>query len=171
MLLIVAGWILALLRAQAADTSLIEFELDSHDRQTYTHRSWTGRPLLVFVSSREAATHNAGLVWSSPLAAAVATSSADVMLVRVSTLPRGLPRLFAGMVRDALAPADGDPIRIALLDWEGLFAQRYDLAEDSYNVLLFGRNGKLMYRAALQAFDAMQLEGVVNDLKVLAGQL
>lgn len=169
--LVVVGWLLALLRAQAAETSLIAFELDSHDKQTYTERSWAGRPLLVFVSTREAAAHNAGLVWSQPIVAAATASAADLMAVRVSTLPRGLPRLFAGMVRDALTPGEDDLIGIALLDWEGLFAQRYELAGDNYNALLFDRGGKLVYSAALQAFAQAELDAVLAELRAAAQQL
>jgi hypothetical protein len=79
--------------------------------------------------------------------------------------------LLAGMVRDALTPADGDSMRIALLDWEGLFAQRYELAGADYNILLFDRSGKLLYSAALQAFEQQRMAAVLRDLRAPAAQL
>jgi hypothetical protein len=171
LLVIVAGWVIAALQARAAETHLIAFALESHDKQDYTKASWTGRPLLVLVSTRDAAPHNAGRVWSDPLVAAVTAASADVVLLRVATLPGGIPRLFAGLVRDAVAPADGDPIRISLLDWDNVFAQSYELPGDSYNVLLFDREGALAYRTELRAFSKQQLDGVLGELQAAAGRL
>ena len=171
MSLIATGWLFALLRVQAAETSLIPFELEGHDKQTYTASSWAGRPLLVFVSTREAAAHNAGRAWSGPVTAAVTGHAADAVAIRVGTLPHDVPRLFASMVRNALEPASDDPIRIALLDWEGRFAQHYELDDESYNVLLFDRDGELVYRVALRDFAQEKLDIVLRDIEATAGRL
>jgi hypothetical protein len=170
-LLIVAGWVLARLQAYGAETSLIPFELESHDEKTYTRGSWAGHPLLVAVSTRESAPHNTGLVWSRPIATAVTAAAPDAALLRVATLPGGVPRLFRGMVADALAPAGNDPIQISLLDWKNLFAQKYELSSSDYNVLVFDRHGALVYRVGVGSFNQQQLDKILSELQALKGRL
>lgn len=171
LLLVLAGWALSRLQAYGAESTLIPFELESHDDKTYRESSWAGRPLLVVVSTRESAPHNAGLVWSKPIATAVTAAVPDITLLRVATLPSGVPRLFRGMVSDAVKPADGDPIRISLLDWENVFAQRYGLSGEAYNVLVFDRRGALVYHVALQAFSQVRLDQILGDLQALKDKL
>jgi hypothetical protein len=164
MVLALAGLLLLQMRADAAETDLIAFKMEAHDGVAYTDRSWASRPLVLFISTRAGSAHNEDRVWSRPLAGFFAGRSADAMLVGVADAP-GLPRIARGMARKMAAPTDDDPLRIRLLDWEGAFMQRYSLAADAYNVLVFNRSGQLVYTAALRAFDQRQLDGMLRELQ------
>jgi hypothetical protein len=166
LLLVVAGWMLTQLRADAAETGLIPFALDAHDGAAYTQDTWQGRPLVLFISSREGAAHNEDRVWSRPLADFFSQYADDVMLAGVAHAP-GLPRFIRGMARGMAAPTDDDPVRIRLMDWDGVFMQRYELPSEAYNVLVFGRSGQLVYRKSLRTFGKAELDSVLRELQPL----
>jgi hypothetical protein len=154
------------MRADAAETSLIAFKMEAHDGVAYTEASWANRPLVLFISTRAGSAHNEERVWSRPLAGFFAGRSADAMLVGVADAA-GLPRIVRGMARKMAAPTDDDPLRIRLMDWEGVFMQRYSLAADAYNVLVFNRSGQLVYTAALRAFNQSQLDNMLRELQLI----
>ncbi|MES2606300.1 MAG: hypothetical protein V4603_15305 [Pseudomonadota bacterium] len=162
LLLVIAGWMLTHLRVDAAEASLLAFELEATDGTSYTERSWAGKPLVLLVASSEGVANNAGQVWSRPLHDFFTAHAADV--VGVADVP-GVPRLFRGAARNMAAPDDDDAVRTLLMDWDGEFMPRYGLSRGAYNVLVFDRAGKLVYTVALRTFSQAQLDGMLRDLQ------
>jgi hypothetical protein len=172
-LLIAAGWLFALLGAAAAETRLVPFSLEGSDGNTYNERSWNDRALVLFLATRASAEHNEQRVWSAPIAGLFDTSADAVALVRVANVSemRNVPRLFRGMVRSALEPTDGEPVPLSLIDWEGTLARSYEVPDDAYNVLVFDRDGQLVFNVALREFDPARLDALLLELRSIAERL
>lgn len=173
---VLAMWALCPIMSGAAEDTLISFSLEGQDGKTYTEQSWAGQALVLFLSTRESAVYNEGRVWSSPVVtffreSPVADTTALVRIANISAVPRLFRGAAKSMVLDSLKPADDDPVRLSLLDWNAEFAKHYGAPDDSYNILVFDTKGQLVFRTALQKFDQQKLDVLLLELAPVAAQL
>jgi len=155
--------------AQATPTTLVDFALEDHARTLHSPREWSHRRLVLFLADRRGSEFNKGYAWTSPLVGHVKTqASGDTALASVADL-RGTPRLGRGFVRGLFAPGKGDPVGVTLLDWKGDLFRAYELEPATFHMLVFDEGHRLVYRVALQAFDATKLADVRKALNELPG--
>jgi hypothetical protein len=153
--------------AVAAESTLIDFELEDHARTLHRAAEWNGKTVVLFATSREGQTHNQDYVWSAPIADFIAglPASGEFVLARIADL-RIVPRLMRGMARGMTEDA-GNPVPLVLTDWDGSFAQAYALDDSSYHLMVFDAQKKLVLHEALQTFNQQQLAAILVRLEAI----
>ena len=123
--------------------SLMSFEMEDQFRNSHTHADFMGRVLVVIGSDREGA--SAAENWGKALSRSLKPEkdSGRLNLVGLSNL-KGVPFFLKDYVRGKFSQNAGE---WALLDWKGLFAGSYGFVAGKANVLVFDKEGVLVYQA------------------------
>lgn len=134
--------ILQFVPARAADSTLIQFEMQDQFKTVYTDSTFRGEALVVLVADKGGKLYSRA--WSPALRdSMVAWSWADQVKVVGVAHMKGVPFFLKGMIRGKLPK---EPKKWMLLDWDGKFYGSYACTEDTCNVLLFDRTGSLRHR-------------------------
>jgi len=140
--------------------SLIDFVLEDQFEHGYTPETFAGRGLLILASDRGGAKFNPG--WGDALRQALTAAGLRqaVEIVGVSDL-RAVPGFLRGFVRGKFPD---EPERWVLMDWEGIFAEAYDLEPKACNILLFDGAGRLLFLGHGREVDPATVDAVVEAL-------
>jgi hypothetical protein len=123
--------------------SLMSFELEDQFRNSHSHADFKGRVLVVIGSDRGGA--SAAENWGKALARSLKpeTDSGRMSLIALADL-EGVPFFLKDYVGGKFSKNAGD---WALMDWKGLFADSYGFIAGNANVLVFDKEGVLVYQA------------------------
>ncbi len=146
-----SGWrvllICALFLAQpleAAESVLIEFELQDQFGNKHSHSGLAGSVVLVIGSDKDGSVHNEA--WGTAIHQSVADHP---NYARLRNLPladlRGVPFFAKGFVRGMMPE---DPADWVLMDWKGMFPRSYAFEQALTNVLVFATDGALLLHAS-----------------------
>lgn len=122
--------------------SLMSFEMEDQFRNSHSHADFLGRVLVVIGSDREGA--SAAENWGKALSQSLKPEkdSGRLSLVGLSNL-KGVPFFLKDYVRGKFSQNEGE---WALLDWKGMFAESYGFIAGNANVLVFDKEGVLVYQ-------------------------
>jgi len=123
--------------------ALMSFEMEDQFRNSHSDADFKGRVLVVIGGDREGA--SVAENWGKALSQSLKPErdSGRLSLVGLSNL-KGVPFFLKGYVRGKFSQNAGD---WALMDWKGLFADSYGFIAGNANVLVFDKEGALLYRA------------------------
>lgn len=158
--------LLAGLPGQAAETALIDFELQDQFKRSHRGDDWHGKMLLLIGSDQKGSQFDA--VWEQAIRDSV-TGGPDMgslRIVHVADL-RGVPFFLKGVVRKKFPEDTANPI---ILDWKGKFATAYGFEGDKANILVFDRNALLRHQLAVAGIDSQKLGQLVDVVDTLLGR-
>ncbi|MCK7491057.1 MAG: hypothetical protein MZW92_04260 [Comamonadaceae bacterium] len=117
--------------------------MEDQFRDPHTDADFLGRVLVVIGGDREGAP--AAKNWGRPCRAPLKPErdSGRLALVGLSDL-KGVPFFLKAYVRGQFSQNAGD---WALMDWKGLFADSYGFVAGAANVIVFDKEGHLVYQA------------------------
>ena len=148
--------LLVIASATDADTLLNFTIVDQFDVE-HTDAEFAGQVAILLWADREGSDHAER--WKRTLEhkleSRLATNS---VVMRTVAHIQGVPGFVKGRVLDSFSD---DPEQWALLDWQGEFQAAYDLEEEHCNLLVFGPDGALLYRAAATGLEQTILDGVL----------
>jgi hypothetical protein len=123
--------------------SLMSFDMEDQFRNSHSHADFKGRVLVVIGSDRGGA--SAAKNWGKALARSLKPEmdSGLMSLIALADL-KGVPFFLKDYVRGEFYKNAGD---WALMDWKGLFADSYGFIAGNANVLVFDKEGVLVYQA------------------------
>jgi hypothetical protein len=156
----------ACVAAQAAEPTLIEFELQDQFENIYRDDDWRGDVVLLIGSDQEGSVFDA--VWEKGIRDSI-EGLVDIERLRIVHLAdvRGVPFFLKGSVRRKFPQGNASPI---LLDWKGKFAVAYRFAKDKANLLVFDQQGGLVFQAAVEEIDSQRLGETVAVLVKMLGK-
>lgn len=142
-----------------AGLSLGEFAIRDQFDQVHTAGEFS-RPVVVIVcSDRKGSEYNAR--WGEAIRLGLPVEAlAQVDFVGLATL-KGVPVFVKGMVKGMFPE---DPKDWCLLDWKGVFLERFALTRDHCNVLVFGPDRGLRHHAAVTELDQEALGAVLKAI-------
>jgi hypothetical protein len=161
-------WILITLGLWAAaptakESRLIEFEIQDQFHHVHRSTDYLGRVIVVIGSGKGGREYNAP--WGRALHDSLSSEFAGDELVFVPVADvRGVPFFLKGHVRGKFPR---EKRKWALVDWKGQFAQAYNWNPQACNLLVFGRDGSLVYQMYGRELEAMKLLVVVNTIRDL----
>jgi hypothetical protein len=123
--------------------SLVSFEMEDQFRNPHSYADFRDRVLIVIGSDRGGA--SAAEKWGKALSHSLKPEmdSGKMSLVALADL-EGVPFFLKDYVRGKFSQNAGE---WALLDWKGLFADSYGFMAGNANVLVFDKEGVLLYQA------------------------
>lgn len=141
--LLLAGLlILSAACVQAAERSLIDFEIEDQFEAEHSRAGFLGRPLLIIGSNRDGSAFNR--LWSAQIKDSLAARGLAGRVTQIGLADmRGVPFFLKGFVRGKFPKEEAGPI---LMDWKGRFPQAYDFMPGESNLLVFDAEGGLQVR-------------------------
>ena len=145
----------------AQETRLISFELEDQFGGEYTENSWQDSILIILGSDEDGAQYNP--IW--------ATAIFDTLKKELPGLPvkgvgladvSGVPFFLTGIVRGSFPD---DPAKWVLMDWDGIFPESYDFAEEHCNILVFDVGRFLIHQTAVRELEEEKLGAIVRKIK------
>jgi hypothetical protein len=154
------------LPGQAAETALIDFELEDQFKRSYRDDEWRGNVLLLIGSDENGSQFDAA--WEQAIRDSV-TGRADMGSLRIVHVAdvRGVPFFLKGVVSRKFPEDKANPI---ILDWKGEFATAYGFEGDKANILVFDRNALLEQQLAVAGIESQKLDELVDVLVMLLGR-
>lgn len=148
--------ILRVSSARAADSTLIQFEMEDQFKQVHTDSAFRGSGLVVLVADKGGKMYSRA--WSPALRDSMAawSWSDQVNVVGVAHMS-GVPFFLKGMIKGKLPK---EPNKWMLLDWKGKFYKAYECAEDTCNVLLFDARGELRHRLEVGPLEPASMDSI-----------
>jgi hypothetical protein len=145
----------------AQDSTLIEFNMEDQYKIKYSHNQFLGKVLIVVGSDREGSQFNEA--WSRAILDSLTSFQLEdsITFMAVADL-KGVPRLLRGFVRRKFPKNGYHPI---LLDWEGEFAKAYKHQNGCTNILLFNRDGRMIYKFYGREPEQPAILGVLNKIR------
>jgi hypothetical protein len=145
----------------AQQPDLIDFELQDQFERSWRDEDFSGRVTVVLGADRGGADYSEG--WGEALHRRLEdTAWGDGVAVVPVALVTGVPFFMKGAVRGSLSD---EPERWVLLDWDGVFAERYTLVEDHANLLVFDPDGTFLRRLAVQEVEPDVLDDLIEVLR------
>jgi hypothetical protein len=151
---------------QAADSTLIDFELNDQFENTSRDEDWRGDVVLLIGSDQKGSRFDAA--WESAICRSI-SGLADMDSFRVVHVAdvSGVPFFLRGAVRRRFPVNKSSPV---LLDWKGRFATAYGFEKDKANILVFDRQARLKHQMAVEGISTQRLDEIVNLLLTLLDQ-
>ncbi len=141
---------------------LISFSIEDQFGRRYTEKTWSTKILLVFASDRDGSQYNN--LWAGAISDSLEQDQrTSVAFAGVSNLG-SVPFFLKGYVRGKFPKDTSERV---LMDWEGVFAEAYQLEDGVCNILLFDRAGMLSARAAVTQFDPKEYDRIMRGLRSL----
>ena len=149
-------FLLLLASAPDADT-LLDFTIVDQFDVEHTDAEFVGHVAVLLWADREASDH--AQRWERTLGHKLESQlAANSVVLRTVAHVQGVPGFVKGRVLDSFSD---DPEHWALMDWHGEFRVAYDLEDDNCNLLVFGPDRTLLYRAAATGLEQTILDGVL----------
>lgn len=146
--------------AGAAETTLVDFEIEDQFKRTHRDEDYAGRVVLVLAADRKGGASCGA--WGQPIHAQLEIGEkARVGFLSVARTS-GVPFFLKGTVRDKF-PREKE--NWLLLDWKAKFHKSYDLAPDTCNALVFDAEGSLVHRAHGNEPAAADTDAVVQAIR------
>ena len=143
-----------------ADT-LVSFSIpDQFDRQ-HTDAEFAGRAAVILWTDRGGKDHVRR--WVRVLGR---TLKDEIMACRVEMRTvahvEGVPGFVRGQIKSKFPQ---EPRLWALMDWDGIFAAHYAPTDGHVCPLVFGADGRLLYRAAVTGLEQDVVDGVLAAVR------
>ena len=163
--------ILLLLASAANADTLFNFTMVDQFDVEHSDTEFAGRVAVLLWADRTGSDH--AQRWQRTLEHRLESQLADdSVIMGMAAHVEGVPDFVKGRVLDSFPD---DPEQWVLVDWQGEFRAAYDLEDDHCNLLVFGPDGTLLYRAAATGLDQTILDGVLaavdEGLAVRTGDL
>lgn len=144
----------------AQEARLIRFEMKDQFDSLYNHEPLANRVVILIGSDKEGSPFNS--VWGKALHDSLQTHPAfeQIRFLPVADL-RGVPFLMKGFIKKHFRKEEE---RRVLLDWGGKFAKTYCFTSKMSNIIIFDRNGELIYQTAVRE---LQPETLATMLQIL----
>jgi hypothetical protein len=157
MVLALAGAALAI----ASDSTLVDFALEDQFEQVHRRADFAGKILIVVGSDADGSSFNER--WSK----AIYDSLRDEPVIeRIAIIgladTRSAPSFMRWYVRRHFPNDRRKPV---MLDWDGVFAERYDFVPGSCNILVFTPAYRLVHRAHGRELEPGKLGAIVESVR------
>jgi len=151
------AFLLLLLLASADGDTLLSFTIVDQFDVEHTEAEFAGSVTVLLWADRESSDHTGR--WERTLEHKLEEQLAtDSVVMRTVAHVEGVPGFVKGSVLDSFSD---DPEKWVLMDWQGEFQAAYELEGDQCNLLVFGPDGALLYRAAATGLEQTILDGVL----------
>lgn len=162
--MIFTGWLLMLsltLFSHAQEAGLIQFEMKDQFDSLYSHEALANCVVILIGSDKDGSPFNS--LWGKALHDSLQTHSAfeQIRFLPVADL-RGVPFFMKGFVKGHF-PKEKE--RRVLLDWGGKFAKSYRFTSKMSNIIIFDRNGELIYQTAARELHPETLAAMLQMLR------
>jgi predicted transcriptional regulator len=129
----------------------------------YTEQNFRGKIVVVIGSDKDGSKYNP--IWGQAIEDSLKNENGyeGVAYLPVADL-RGVPFFLKGMVRGKFPKA---PERWVLMDWKGKFPKAYEFEEKASNILIFDREGKLVFKTHVYDLEKEKLSEILNTLQSL----
>lgn len=149
--------------ANAKETRLIDFEIQDQFHHVHRATDYAGRILVVIGSGKGGRDFNTH--WGRAIRDSLSSEFErdDVVFMPVADV-RGVPFYLKGRVRRKFPR---ETKKWALVDWKGEFAEAYNWNPRACNVLVFGRDGALVYQMYGRELESKKLHAVIDSIRSL----
>ncbi|MFC1475449.1 hypothetical protein ACFLQW_00420 [Candidatus Zixiibacteriota bacterium] len=149
--------------AAERDTTLIDFKLKDQFDNEYRDDDWQGRIIVLFGYDRKGNEYQDQ--WLAALRDSLPPSgdSTAISFIRLANV-RGVPFFLKGMLKGKFPQ---EPDQWVLLDWKGRFDKAYEFEDDACNILVFDRQGALVYRTPVTELNIGTLKQITTYIRSL----
>lgn len=149
---------------EAQQPDLIDFTLADQFERRWSDEDFAGRVTVVLAGDRGGAEFNEA--WGRALQERVQGTALEEEVAAVPVaLVDGVPFFLKGAVRGFFSD---DRDRWVLLDWDGVFEERYTLVGDHANLLVFAPDGTFLRHMVVQEVVPSLLDDLVEALEEAA---
>lgn len=141
---------LGTLFAQEKQEKLITFKMEDQFENMYSSDDYKGKMVIVITSDREGSDYNK--VWGKTLNDSLTANKkklGTIPILAVANL-EAVPYLMRSIVQSFFPD---NPKNKIIMDWEGKFAQAYNVAAAKSNILLFDKEHKLITHLKVTTFN------------------
>lgn len=144
-------------RAQTEDIHLEPYSIPDQFDVAHTADEVRGSVVVFLRSDRKSFKHSP--VWVQAINAELieVPGAGDVIFVYLANM-KGVPSFLRGMIKKKFPQ---DRSHWMLLDWKGVFETSYGFTKSALNVLIFDRDGVLIYRTAVTEIEPSKLREMV----------
>jgi hypothetical protein len=159
--------LVASLPAEAAETVLVDFELEDQFGNVHRRADVEGTIVLLIGSDKGGSSFNG--LWGDAIREALGNHPhyGQISQLAYSDL-RGVPFFVKNTVRSKFPE---DPENWVLMDWKGVLAKTYAFERKNSNILVFDSTGQLMQHASGREPDERKLDETVAILRALLDEL
>jgi len=151
--------------AGAADSTLIEFELQDQFKFEHHDEDFRGEVLLVMVGNKKGG--KLARTWSAHLQDSIpAWGMHDVVQLLSVADVGGVPFFLKGLVRGKMPK---EPNNWLLMDWGSKFHKAYECEKDVCNILYFDADSRFLKRATVTELDDAGLQQIRAELVNVTG--
>lgn len=147
----------------AQESALIPFEIKDQFGYLHTEKDFIGHIVILIGSDKGGSQYNR--FWGQAIHDSLANEDGfeHLKFLAVADL-RGVPFFLKGMVKGKFSK---DEERWVLMDWKGKFARSYQFEAEASNIIIFERDGKLVYKAAVHNPEQETLGEILTVLREL----
>jgi hypothetical protein len=151
--------------AGAADSTLIQFEIQDQFKFEHHDEDFRGSVLLVMVGNKKGGKF--ARAWSEHIQDSIPAwgMTDDVELLSVADVG-GVPFFLKGLVRGKMSKK---PENWLLMDWGSKFHKAYDCEKDVCNLLYFDEESRFVKRTTVTELDDAGLQEIQAELAGLVG--
>lgn len=149
--------------SRAQQARLIEFEMKDQFDSLHSHEPLLNRVVILIGSDKEGSVFNNQ--WGKALHDSLQTHP-DFEWIRFLPVAdlRGVPFFLKGFVKRHFSK---NKALWVLLDWGGKFATTYRFSAHMTNILIFDRNGELIYQTAVRELHPETLATMLQIIRKL----
>lgn len=148
--------------SNAAEKSLIDFEMQDQFDSTYNQNSFDGKMILLIGADRNGSQFTGQ--WGSLLAdSLIASGQIDSVKFVPSATLQGVPKIMKGMIK-GMFPKEKQ--NWTLMDWDGLFAGSYNFETDKCNIVVFDVEKNVLIHKSVTEFDEAAAREILDSISL-----
>lgn len=147
--------------AYAGDEALIRFELPDQFGDVYKDSDFEGEVLIVFSATRSAKEYVDP--WHTAIDEALKDSDTpDGATLAIVANLKFVPSFMRNTITSAFFPKERR--NWVLCDWEGAFDKAYDFEKGKCDIMVFGKDRRLIHRAAVKDLEEETLAELLQTI-------
>ncbi|MCI0618780.1 hypothetical protein L0244_37880 [bacterium] len=149
-------------RLFAQDSTLIAFKIEDQFDQAHSDQDYRESIVIIIGSDKNGSKYNG--VWSKAIRDSLKQEMnfARIKFLNVADV-RSVPFFIKGFVKGKF-PKEKE--RWVLLDWKGRLAKAYNFVSEACNIVIFDRNGVLVYKTHGHELDLEKLAVICEKLRL-----
>jgi predicted transcriptional regulator len=140
------------------EAALISFKMKDQFNNEYIDQNFRDKIVVVIGSDKDGSKYNN--IWGQAIEDSLKNKNGyqDIAYLPVADL-RGVPFFLKGFVKGKFPK---EPERWVLTDWKGKFPKTYQFEAKASNILIFDRDGKLVYQTYGHELETEKLSEILN---------
>jgi len=140
---------------------LIPFNLEDQFQKEHTHKDFVGKITILIGSDKGGSKYNGK--WATAIKKAMQDQQLEIELAPLPVADvSSAPFFLHGYVRSRF-PQEKD--KWTLLDWEGEFSEAYNFKDNKSNILVFDRNGKMIYQTSGEEVSGSEVMRILEAVR------